>query len=488
MSHATPSLYGYRIFCLLLLGLCLVCTACSSQKAGLRSPELPARHWLDESPGVPVDNKAKLDSVVDKLYDPTKIFSFEDCVYLTIQQSPLLVNSAVEIEIKRVALTDAVWKYLPEPRMNFRISNNLTRYNTSQKDTPGDYGRTKLDIGFYAAFPNPVATYFEHQVQKALVNMAISTHRKAIGEAIHKIAQSYLKLQAQRDILAAQKSLLPMGKELAAYWHQIEAVEGRQGTALNLANQHQRELELTVEQTIMQEVMERTQLKILAGVDPQHKLKVDSGHAHEILGGFDGRKLKWENRWPTTEDELLLRAQVKLGDYNIMVAWAEYVPDMTIQLNKYPPAGQYQPTGGTEDYFLHLNFDFPLLDWGRRYRGVQTARMIKAQAFHELSRKRTDYSNQWLQAEQAVTLAQTRLKLAKTRLDTATLQYKEAQISFNEGTAELPEVTNRQEAMVQARIAHIEAELEYRLANLNWMHLANVLQERFLGLPAKEVI
>ena len=42
--------------------------------------------------------------------------------------------------------------------------------------------------------------------------------------------------------------------------------------------------------------------------------------------------------------------------------------------------------------------------------------------------------------------------------------------------------------MVQASIAHIEAELEYRLANLDWMYLANILQERFLGLPAKEVI
>jgi len=487
LQHAR-SLSAYRILPLLVLCFCLAGMGCSSQKAGLKSPGLPARHWLDEAPGVPVENKDKLEAAVPNLYDPQKTFDFEDCVFLTIQQSPLLVNSAVEIEIKRVALTDAVWKYLPEPRMTFRVSNNLTRYNTGADDKPSDYGQTKLDIGFYAAFPNPLATYFEHQVQKAMVNMAISTHRKAIGEAIHQIAASYLKLQAQRDILKAQQSLLPISKELVAYWRQVEAVEGTQGVALNLATQHLREMELTVEQTTMQEVIERTQLKILAGVDPQQRLTIDSTKAHAILGGFDGRKLKWEERWPTTEDELLLRAQVKLGDYNIMVAWAEYVPDMTIQLNKYPPAGQYQPTGGKEDYFLHFNFDFPLLDWGHRYRGVQTARMVKAQAFHELSRKRTDYSNQWLQAEQRVALSETRLKLARTRLDTAELQYKEAQISFNQGTLELPEVSNRQEAMVQARIAHIEAELEHRLARLDWMYLANILQERFLGLPAKEVI
>lgn len=474
---------------LLLLGVTvLLIAACASNKAGLKSPELPARHWLDEAPGVPVENKSKLEEAVPNLYDPSKQFTFEDCVFLTIQQSPLLVNSAVDLEIKRVALTNAVWKYLPEPRMTLTVSNNLTRYNMGTRDTPGDYGRTKLRAGFYVAFPNPVSTYFEHQVQKALVNVAISTHRKAVGEVIYKIAQSYLKLEARHRILEAEKELLPLGKSLVAYWQQVEAVEGRQGVSLNVASQQQHERELTVEKTTMEEIMERTQLKIIAGLEPQQRLNVDAESAKSILDGFDGHALKWEDRWTCTEDDLLLRAQVKLGDFNIMVAWAKYVPDMTLQINNYPPAGQYQPPHGQEDTFLHLNFDFPLIDWGRRYRDVQTARMRKAQAFHEMARKRTEYSNKWLQAEQRVALAQTELKLQKTRLDTAEMRYKEARISFDEGTAELPDMVERQEAATNARIAYIQADLEYKLAQLEWMQLANLLQERFLGLPAKEIL
>ena len=71
----------------------------------------------------------------------------------------------------------------------------------------------------------------------------------------------------------------------------------------------------------MQETMQRTQLKILAGVEPQQRFAVDTKSADTILQGFDGRKLTWEERWPATEDELLLRAQVLLADYNIMLAW-----------------------------------------------------------------------------------------------------------------------------------------------------------------------
>lgn len=486
MPHSARIAFSPRPLFLPLIFLAFFFSACASNKAGLKSPELPAKHWLEEAPGVPVENKAKLEAAVPNLYDPGKTFSYEDCVFLTIQQSPLLVNSAVDLEIKRLALTDAIWKYLPEPRMSLQVSNNLTTYNMDSKDIPGDYGRTKLRVGFYAGFPNPVATYFEHQVQKIMVNLAIATHRKAVGEAIYKIAQAYLKLQAQQKIVAAQKELLPVGKELVQYWKQVESVDGRQGVSLNLASQHEREIELMVEKTGMEEVMQRTQLKILAGVEPQQRLNVDTDSADDILTGFDGHKLQWEERWPTGEDELLLRAQIKLGDFNIMVAWAQYIPDMSIQVNNYPPAGQYQPASGSEDTFLHLTFDFPLLDWGRRYRGVQTARMQKAQAFHEMARKRSDYSNTWLQAEQRVALAETQLKLAKTRYDTAELQYKEAHIAFTEGTEQLPVVANRQEEMVKARISYIEAEMEHKLANLEWMYVANLLQERFLGLPAKE--
>ena len=474
-----------------LLAVALLClgtglTACASSKAGMDAPELPARHWLEETPGVPVEKKDKLDAAVTNLYDPAKKFTFEDCVFLTIQQSPLLVNSAVNLEIKRLALTDAVWKYLPEPRMSLAVTNNLTSFNKNEPDIPGDYARTKLRVGFSAAFPNPVATYFEHQVQKLMINLGISTHRKTVGEAIYNIASAYMRLHAQRLILAEQQKLQPVVKELTAFWKQLESVDGRQGVSLNLATQHERELELRLEKAKMQEVIQLTELKILAGVDPQQKLNVDTQSAEHILRGFDGRKLKWEDRWAKSEDDLLLRSQIKLADYNIMVAWAAYVPDMRIEINNVPPAGQAQPTGGTDDTFLHLTFDFPLIDWGRRYRGVQTARMQKAQAYNQQARKRPDYSNTWLQAEQRVSLAETNLRLARLNQETAKMQYTEAKVSFEQGLTELPEVASRQEALIQSQIALIEAELEYRLANLEWMYVASLLQENFLGLPGGE--
>lgn len=472
-----------------LLALCLVLvSACSSQKATQKAPELPARHWLDEAPGIPVNKKDQLEAAVPNLYDPNKKFMFDDCVYLSIQQSPMLVNSAVELETQRLQFTDAVWRYLPEPRVTLTASSNITQQNVGSSDVSSDYGQTKLRVGFYAAFPNPLMTYFSAEVQRLSVGLAIATHRKAVGNVIKQIAEIYLKIDTQNQIMEEQKTLVPLTKKATEYWKQVETTDGRQGAMVAIAQQKEREAELKVEKSQMESTMLRTRLKIIAGVEPQQQLNLDTTQANSILGDFNGYKNTWEERWARTEDELLVRTQVKLQDFNIMVAWAQYVPDMNIQVNSYPPAGQYQPVHGKEDTFVHLNFDFPLLDWGRRYRGVQTARMGKAKAFHEQSRKRTDYSNKWLQAEQRVAMASTSYKIAKNALEVAELEWKQTDIAFNEGTEQFPTLLTQKEKLLTSRIECINAELEMKLAQLQWMELANLLQERYLGPPSKEIM
>ena len=427
---------------LAMAGLLMGGSGCASNKADRSAPELPARHWLDDAPGIPIENKAKYDAAVPDLYKPNKKFGYEDCVYLTIQQSPALVNSAVDIEIKRVAQTSAAWKYLPEPHMTLTVSQNLTMKNMDTRDTEGEYGKTQIEVGFYAPFPNPVATYFEHKAQGMMTGIAIATHRKAVGEAIYKIAEAYLSLQAKQYSLAAQKSLIPVARELTDYWRQMESVAGSQGANLSMSQQHVRENELAVEKATMEETLQRTQLKMLAGVEASQKFEVDASHAYQdILKGFDGKNLSWENRWNETEDNLILRTQIQLADFNIMLQWAQYVPNMSFSVNMNPPRGQSQPANGSPDEFLHFTFDFPLIDWGRRYRDVQTARMGKAQAFHSLAQKRSEYQNKWLEAEQNVNLALTNLKLAQNRYKTAQMQYDEARI--RPSSPRLPTVRKR---------------------------------------------
>ena len=153
MRKMFENIHAKPLICLAMAGLLMGGSGCASNKADRSAPELPARHWLDDAPGIPIENKAKYDAAVPDLYKPNKKFGYEDCVYLTIQQSPALVNSAVDIEIKRVAQTSAAWKYLPEPHMTLTVSQNLTMKNMDTRDTEGEYGKTQIEVGFYAPFP-----------------------------------------------------------------------------------------------------------------------------------------------------------------------------------------------------------------------------------------------------------------------------------------------------------------------------------------------
>lgn len=477
--------FAVQLALLLTLSLTL-CVSCSVKKAERKSPELPAKHWLEESPGIPAQKKYNLDASVAKLGE-AKPFDFEECVFLAIQQSPLLVKSAVDIEIKRLKLIDTVWQYVPEPKLQVSLSNNITRFNNDNKDKPKKYGQTAFNYEIYGAFNNPVITYFEHRVQAALINAAIAIHRKAVGEVIYKIAQSYLRLQLYEDIIKKRRQACDESKKLVAYWQQVENAEGNQGSNLNLAIQRNKELELELERAQRVADIEKLTLKMLIGLDAKEKLNLNLNSASAILKDFDGEKFDWTDRWTKTEDELLLRGQVTLEDYKILVAWAQYLPQLTISANNSPPAGQKTPTGGTPDYFLHFDFDIPLFDYGHRYRGVQIARMKKAEAFHGLAQKRTEYSYQWLQAKQGVTLANTKRNLAKTRLETAQLQYGEARADYENGIVEMPDYVVSQENKTDAEIAFNQAQLNYNLANLEWMYVASRLQEYFLGLPAKDL-
>ncbi len=487
MGKISQRTVGFVFAIMITASLSAIISGCASQKAGLSAPTLPARHWLEESPGVPIENKSKLQAAVPNLYDSGKTFTFEDCVFLSIQQSPALVNSAVDIEIKKLDLTSAVWRYLPEPRMRIGISNNLTVYNKNRRDVPANYGKSEFDVEIRATFPNPVETYFNHQARKVLHNLAITTHRKAIDGVITEIADIYQRLEAQRKTLEIQQSLVPLTKKVTAYWRKLEAVDGSQGVALNLSIQREREAELKLERTRIENTMLRTKLKTLAGVDTLHKLNISTKNVDDMFKGFQASSLSWEDRWLITEDEFLLRAQVKLKDFNILVAWAEYIPSISFALNQSPPTGQYQPVDGTDDTFFHLFIDFPLIDWGRRYRGVQTARMEKAKAFQDQRRARTKYSNDWLEAKQQVQLAETSVKIAKTSLDIASMKAKEAQINFNAGVIAYPELAGAYEALSEAKIAHVDAELKHKLARLMWMKVAGFLKERYIGKPAREL-
>jgi len=475
----------------LVLALCVVMSACSSPKATLKSPELPPRHWLGETPGLPFrsdQDKELHTSVPLTLYSPEKRYNFEDCVYLAIQQSPLLVKSSIKLEMSRLKEKDAIWQYVPEPHLLLTSAVNLTKYNEGNPNNYGDYGRTVFRARFYATVPDPFATYFTHKAQQIMSNIAVLGHRKAIGLAIWEIADSYLQMHAQKRIRGEQAKLPGIAQESTIYWKAMNASVGGHGIDIDLALQNETQIALRQDKTKHVEKMIHMRLKTLIGLGSEQQLETELQDSTAVFRDFDGRNLHWEDRWMHSEEYLTEKLGILLQDYKILLAWAKYMPTITLDVNTYPPAGQAQPPDGREDFFLHFGFDFTLLDWGRRYRGVQTARMDKAIAFQSLAEKRTRYENSWSKCRQEYEMAVTNRELARGALRSAELEQQKTEIEYQGGNLSLTMLIKHKEAVINARVSLIEAELNLQQAELKWMHLAGILEERFMDAPSQSLL
>jgi outer membrane protein TolC len=276
-------------------------------------------------------------------------------------------------------------------------------------------------------------------------------------------------------------------KESTTYWKAMNASVGGHAIDIDMALQNEKQVALQQDKTRHVERMIHMRLKTLLGLSSDQPLETDTRDRTIIFQDFDGRKLYWEDRWTLSEEYLSQKMGLMLQDYNIMLAWAQYIPRLSLDLNTHPPAGQAQPTGSREDFFLHFGFDFTLLDWGRRYRGVQTARMNKALAFQSMAESRTKYENAWSQCRQEYEMAVTNRELARGALRSAELEQQKTGIEYQGGDLPLPTLSARREAVIRARVSLIEAELALQQAELKWMHLAGVLEERFMDVPSRSL-
>jgi outer membrane protein TolC len=305
--------------------------------------------------------------------------------------------------------------------------------------------------------------------------------------AIWEIADSYLQMHAQKRIRNELAQLPDVARESTTYWKAMHASVGGHTIDIDMAVQNEKQLALQQDKTRHVEKMIQMRLKTLLGLSSDQALETHLQDNAGIFRDFDGRELYWEDRWTLSEEYLSEKMGLALQDYNIMLAWAQYLPRITLDVNTYPPAGQAQPPGGREDLFLHFGLDFTLLDWGRRYRGVQTARMDKALAFQSMAEKRTKYENSWSKCRQEHEMAATNRELARGALRSTELEQQKTDIEYKGGDLPLPRLVERKEAVIRARVSLIEAELAVQQAEVKWMHLAGILEERFMDVPSRSL-
>ena len=462
----------------LLLVFTLLLSGCGSAAyEGL--PNLPEKDWL-----TPKAEKSEASSTTTEFefYQPDKVISFKDLVYLAIQSSPVISRGRINLEVQQIARRDAMWRYLPEMHLLYTISNNITKYNESQMGKYDDtYGKTQYQVSFTGVFNNPVATYFSVQAQDELMQVAVSTQRKAISECILNIANLLLLIELKEKSIASLKKMLRLAERRRDFEQTRQKFAPNIFAPAALSEEALQDIRLRLRTAEMELALNRSQLKLLVGIDVSKSLKVDPAGVHEMLATFSPRDLDWQNCWNQTEDRYLLRQQVRLEEANVYLAWAQYVPNISMVLNENPPNGQSQAAGAQTDQFFHLTFDFPLLDWGHRYRMAAMSSAKRRQRMLDEIQKQREYGQRWVTMEQQLLLAEARAEQRTFADQTAQKNFEAMQIAFDHGTVGLGALVDAQQSGIEKSLMAHQSAYDAAKTKLDWMYFSAELTKFFLG-------
>ena len=463
--------------CIILAVAILISGCGSTSYQGL--PDLPEKDWLASK----AENVEKNSENVNvEFYQPDKIHSFQDLVYLAIQSSPVISQGRINLEVQQISRRDALWRYLPEMHLLYTISNNITKYNESQIGKfDSSYGKTQYQVSFTGVFNNPVANYFNVQAQEELMQVAIATQRRAIGDCIQNIADMLLLIDLREKSVSSLKKMLASAEKLRDFASTKEKYLPNLNTPASQSEEVVQDIRLRLRAAEMELSLVRSQLKLLVGIDTSNVLKVDPSGVYGTLSSFIPEKHSWQDCWEQTEERYLLRQQVRLEEANVYLAWAQYVPNISMVLNENPPNGQSQAAGARTDQFFHLTFDFPLLDWGHRYRMAAMSGAKKRQRMLDEIQRQREYGQRWVTLEQQLLLAQARAEQRKFAEQAAQKQADAMQIAFENGTVSLSDMLNAQQLANEKRLLAFQAEYDVAKAKLSWMYFSSELSRFFLG-------
>jgi outer membrane protein TolC len=403
------------------------------------------------------------------------VLSFDDCVFMAVQSAPDLVDSVIDLELAESAADSAYWRRAPSLSARFRVTANLTKQYKEYSDTSA-----RMDFGIYGF--EPVVSYFSHKAALLLQDIALLTHQKAVEKRGEQIAAALLKLESLERVGERRAAEASLARQLTSFQRTRQATPLDRLAAASALHQ-EKAAQAALEKNRAQIASTLLSLKLMLGCDPDRRLKVRGASVAELLQGDKAALTladkRWEDVWPQSPDARIARISLKLRDYDVMMAWARYLPSITMEVQPANPTSDYATYSSKDDIFTRLYFTLPLLDWGERSRGVDRARLQKARASLRGKLGRLHFMQEWREQLLGVTMAEADHELAGERVSVARLEEEKAGLQYKSGAIAFDALVNAGRATIRDEIALEEAALQLRLREFSAWMLGGGFRRRF---------
>ncbi len=377
---------------------------------------------------------------------PQGPLDFEACMRLALRQSPYLLKSAMDIDIRRLDESDTRWAMIPP--VSFQTYYYLDRPFSNSKP---------YSLSFVWPSYNPFGSYFLLQAQKMITQIAIYGHMESILQGLERVGKQFLDLAALKRLAALQDDLLKVCGDNLAYAKNRLSIGTGTSLELRLAAQ---ELEAARNEKDRLEIARKrnlSSLKTFLALKPEDPFTLDLHDAHrQVLGSFDPAAATLEQALTRSFDLKIMKLKARMQEYNITVAKTRIYP--SILLSAQTPNPLYTASSGM---YVGVGLDIPLWDGLKRIHDVSRQKIILRQIDVEKDVKEGDLGDQWNALQEDLKKAAGDLKLAQSKEEVARLKERQAEIRYQSGGKTLDTWLDAQNEALEAQKAAANKALEY---------------------------
>jgi outer membrane protein TolC len=377
---------------------------------------------------------------------PQGPLDFEACARLALRQSPFLLKSSLDIDLRRLDESDSRWSMVPP--VSLQTFYYLDRPLSASKP---------YSLSFAWPAYNPFGSYFLLQAQKMITQIAIYGHMQSILQGLERVGKQFLDLAAMKRLAALQDDLVKVcGDNLTYAQNRLgigtgTSLEVRLATQEVVAAKDEKErLEISQRRTL-------SSLKTFLALKPEDPFSLDLHDARrQVLGSFDPAAATLEQALSRSFDLKIEKLKTKMQEYNVSVAKAKVYP--SILLNAETPNPLYSTSSGL---YVGVGLDIPIWDGLKRIRNVSRQKTILRQISLEKDVKESDLADQWNELQEDLKGAAAAMKLAQSKEELARLKERQAEIQYQSGGKTLDTWLDARNDAIEAQKVAANKGLEY---------------------------
>ena len=392
--------------------------------------------------------------------------NYKKCIEYGLENSPHLVKSGLEIEVRRLDESDSRWSFVPF--IYLKSSYALNRYRSERNDDLRDWS-----ISFSTGSYDPLRSYFTLKAQEQITRLAILAHLETIKEGIYRMAEGFIQLEHLEKVGSYQKKVEELARE------DFDFVEKRH----NLGSASLLEVQVAAQRlAVLQnegEKLEIARASILdefrgfLGVEEGGTINIDSTDAsRQVLGDFDPATTSLEQAKTNSFLLTINKIKEKLQDWRITLAYSEYIPKISLTV-KTPDVAQSSLQG--TDYYATVNAQVPIWEGFKRSRDVTRQKKILKQFQSETEIKEGDISAEWQKAYRRLRNEEISLKLAESSEKLAGLKVQGTEIGYKSNQRTYSDLLESRIDHIRAQVNTLEKTKDLDLALLKLRHLSGDL-------------